>query len=102
MSKEYTLLTAMKEEVNLLIELRENAKKDKNKLLAGMYYNQIDSLSRIIRRYENGNDYSLGVVKGEVKIICKQTTRHLEREYPSVAKAKENLDTLVALTKGSK
>ena len=57
-------------------------------------------LDRILNRYEKGYEYYMGMHEGMPRLKHRQTTRHLEREYPSVAKAKQNLDTVVDLTKG--
>jgi hypothetical protein len=43
----------------------------------------------------------MGINKeGNPQLKYRQGTRHLEREYPSVARAKRNLDVVVDLTKG--
>jgi len=96
----YTLLDAMREEVKFLHELQTNCEKTNRGLLAAQYREQNRMLSRILNRFENGKDYYLGVKDGETMIMQRQTTRHLEREYPAVATAKRNLDTVVDLTKG--
>jgi len=96
----YTLLDAMREEIDTLKELESVYKKDKN-LLTGVVASQHRSLQRVVNRFEKGYEYYWGVSKeGEPQLKYRQGTRHLEREYPSVARAKQNLDTVVDLTKG--
>lgn len=96
----YTLLDAMREEIDALKELESVYKKDKN-LLTGIVAAQRRSLQRIVNRFEKGYEYYWGVSKeGGPLLNYRQGTRHLEREYPAVAKAKRNLDIVVDLTKG--
>ena len=97
----YTLLDAMHEEIDTLKELETVVEKEKKFLLAADYRGQHRSLQRILNRFEKGHEYYMGINKdGDPQLQYRQTTRHLEREYPSVAKAKQNLDTVVNLTKG--
>ena len=96
----YTLLDAMREEINTLKELESVYKKDKN-LLTGIVASQRRSLQRVVNRFEKGYEYYWGVDKeGEPQLQSRQGTRHIEREYPSIARAKQNLDIVVDLTKG--
>ena len=108
--KPFTLLEAIREEAELLDQrikhYEELRKKDENALSLRDII-QMDTWTsirashlRILDRYENGTEISLGIVNGKTTLIKKSTTRHLERDYPSVAKAKRNLDTLVGLTNG--
>lgn len=101
MTEVYTLLDAMREEIDFLTELKKLSDKDDKFLLSAHYREQRDSLRRIVNRFEKGKEYYLGVKDGETYIMNRQGTRHLEREYPSVAKAKQNLNTIVNLTKGN-
>ena len=97
----YTLLDAMREEIGLLKELEAIYDKEEKWLLKGEMTNQRRSLERIVKRFEKGYEYYMGINKeGALQLKYRQTTRHLEREYPAVAKAKRNLDTVVDLTKG--
>ena len=97
----YTLLDAMREEIETLKELEAVFEKDKKWILVAAYKAQHRSLQRIVDRFEKGHEYYMGINKeGNPQLKLRQTTRHLEREYPSVAKAKRNLDTVVDLTKG--
>jgi hypothetical protein len=98
--KPYTLLDALREEIDTLTELESIYRKDKN-LLTGAISAQRRSLQRIVNRYEKGHEYFWGVTKeGDPQLQYRQGTRHLEREYPAVANAKRNLNTLVSITKG--
>ena len=96
----YTLLDAMREEIDTLKELETVYEKREKWLAAGNYRNQHRSLQRIVNRFEKGYEYYMGVHEGEPQLKYRQGTRHLEREYPAVAKAKRNLDTVTDLAKG--
>lgn len=97
----YTLLDAIREEIDTLKELEAVYRKEES-LLTGIVLSQRRSLQRIVNRFENGHEYYIGVnSEGNTLLKYRQTTRHLEREYPAVAKAKQNLDTIVSLTKGN-
>jgi hypothetical protein len=98
--KPYSLIDAIQEEVDLLEELQKYHKQNDFKILAAMFREQKSSLERIVDRYNNGKEYLLTVKNGKTVLDTRQTTRHLEREYPSVAKAKQNLNTVVGLTGG--
>lgn len=104
MDKEtYTLLDSIRDEIETLKELEVVYKKEEFDILKGISYQTRLSLQRILNRYEKGHEYYMGVDKnGDPQLKVRQTTRHLEREYPAVSKAKHNLDTLVNLTKGTK
>lgn len=99
--KPYSVVDAIQDEVELLEELQKLHESKDLKLLAVMYREQKFSLKRIANRYSNGKEYFLTVKNGKTVLDKRQTTRHLERDYPSVAKSKQNLDTVVAVTKGS-
>lgn len=97
----YTLLDAMREEIDTLKALEVVYEKDRSPILRTAVAAQYRSLQRVLNRFEKGYEYYMGVDKeGNPQLQYRQGTRHLEREYPSVAKAKRNLDTLVDLTKG--
>ena len=96
----YSLLDAMREEIDTLKELELVYRKDNN-LLAGITASQRRSLQRIVNRFEKGYEYSMGINKeGDLQLKYRQGTRHLEREYPAVANAKRNLDTVTNIVKG--
>ena len=97
----YTLLDAMREEIDTLKEIETICEKQKKLLLASSYKIQSRSLQRIVNRFEKGHEYYMGIDKeGDPQLKYRQGTRHLEREYPSVAKAKRNLDIVTDLVKG--
>ena len=98
----YTLLDAMREEIGLLKELEAIYNKEEKWLLKGEMANQRKSLERIVKRFEKGYEYYMGVHEGKPQLKYRQGTRHLEREYPAVAKAKRNLDIVTDLVKGDK
>ena len=100
LNETYTLLDAMREEIDFLSELKKLSDKEEKFLLSASYANQRNSLKRIVNRFENGKEYYLGVKDGETYVMNRQTTRHLEREYPAVAKAKQNLDLVTDIVKG--
>ena len=89
----YTVLDAMKDEVELL---REQAKVEEKegRIIAVSILRQIAmSHQRIINRVEKGLDYSLEIVDGEIKRVGKQSNRKtLEEEYPALQKAAEQYD----------
>jgi len=86
----YTVLDAMKDEVELL---REEAKVEEkeDRIIAVAILRQIAaSHQRIINRVEKGLDYSLEIVDGEIKRVSKQSNRKtLEEEYPALKNAAE-------------
>jgi len=98
--KPYLLIDAIQEESDLLKEIEIYYNNKDKSLLSAITREQRFSLERIINRYNNGKEYSLTVRNGKTVLDSRQTTRHLEREFPSVAKAKQNLDTVVGLTGG--
>jgi hypothetical protein len=103
LNEPYTLLDAMREEIDTLTEMETICEKQKKLLLASSYRNQKRSLQRIVNRFEKGHEYYMGIDKeGDPQLKYRQGTRHLEREYPSVAKAKRNLDIVTDLVKGDK
>lgn len=99
----YTLLDAMRDEVDTLKELETVYQKQKKGFVLTGVATQRRSIERILNRYEKGHEYYMGINKqGNPQLQYRQGTRHLEREYPGVAQAKQNLDTVVELTKGNK
>ena len=98
----YTLLDAMREEIDTLKELETVYEKQKKWFNRADMIAQRRSLERILNRFEKGYEYYMGVHEGEPQLKMRQGTRHLEREYPAVAKAKRNLDIVTNLVKGDK
>ena len=92
----YTLLDAIREEIDTLTEMETICEKQNKLLLVNSYRNQKRSLQRILNRFEKGYEYYMGIDKeGDPQLKYRQTTRHLEREYPEIAEAKQNLDDIV-------
>ena len=89
----YTILDAMKDEVNFLREMAKVEEKA-DRIIAVAILRQIAvSHQRIINRVEKGLDYSLEIVDGEIKSVNKKSDRRtLEEEYPALKKAAENYD----------
>lgn len=93
---EYMLLHALKDELALATDIYNAHVAEYGTELAGSTYRiayevQMESLKRIIKRYEDGIEYTLD----GLNIRTKQTTKHLEREFPEVAEAVENLNRVV-------
>jgi hypothetical protein len=86
----YTVLDAMKDEVELLREQAKVEEKE-DRIIAVAILRQIAmSHQRIINRIEKGLDYSLEIVDGEIKRVSKQSNRKtLEEEYPALKNAAE-------------
>ena len=92
----YTLLDAMREEIDTLKELATIYEKREKFLLVNTYKIQERSLQRIVNRFEKGYEYYMGINKeGDPQMQYRQGTQHLEREYPEIAEAKQNLDDTV-------
>jgi len=105
----YTILDAISEETELLDQYikyyDELQKKDKDALSLrdiiqrDTWRSQRLSYIRIVERFDKGFEYSLGMKDGKLTLVKTQTTRHLEREYPEIAEAKANLDSVVQSAK---
>lgn len=105
----YTLLDAIREEADLLDQYikyyDELQKKDSDALSLrdiiqrDTWRSQRLSYIRIAERFEKGFEYSLIMKDGKTTLNKTQTTRHLEREYPEIAEAKANLDSVVQSAK---
>ena len=95
----YSLLDAIRDEIKTLKELEEIYNKDDKWILKAIVVGQKRTLDRILNRYEKGHEYYMGVKDGQPQLMYRQTTRHLERDFPAVARAKQNLDTVVSLVK---
>jgi len=96
----YTLLEAIRDERDTLLELKKTYEELDKRLLAASVRDSARMLDRILNRYEKGYEYYMGIDEGQPRLKHRQTTRHLEREYPAVAKAKRNLDIVTDLVKG--
>ena len=89
----YTILDAMKDEVELLREQAKVEEKEGRIIAVAILRQMAMSHQRIIKRVERGLDYSLEIVDGEIKRVSKQSDRKtLEQEYPALKKAAEQYD----------
>jgi hypothetical protein len=101
MTDSYTLLDAIREERDLLEEMEKTYREQEKRLLAADCRDNARMLGRILNRFEKGYEYYMGMKEGKPQLYYNQGTRHLEREYPAVAKAKQNFNTVVTLTQGN-
>lgn len=86
----YTVLDAMKDEVELLREQAKVEEKAERIIAVAILRQLAMSHQRIINRVEKGLDYSLEIVDGEIKRVSKQSDRKtLEEEYPALKNAAE-------------
>jgi hypothetical protein len=99
MNKTYDLFDAIRDEIAILEELEKLYETQEKGLLKLVVTGQRRSLTRILSRYEKGHEYYIGVVNGQPQLMYRQTTRHLERNFPAVARAKNNLDIVVDIVK---
>lgn len=100
MSDTYTLVDAMREEVDTLKELETIYEKEEKFLLASDYRVQRRSLERILNRFEKGHEYYMGIDKeGNPQLKYRQTDKHLVREYPALQAAKENYEIVKEMVK---
>jgi hypothetical protein len=95
----YSLLDSIQDEIATLKELEQTYKKNDKWILEAVVVGQYRSLQRIVNQYEKGHEYYMGAKDGEPRLMYRSTTRHLERDFPAVARAKQNLDTIVSLVK---
>lgn len=94
----YTLLDAIHEEIDLLKEIEAYHRSQDKGLIRAVVVEELHvTLSRILRRYEEGREYYLTVKGGKTKLDWRQTNRHLVRQYPAVAAAQQSLGTLESL-----
>ena len=86
----YTVLDAMKDEVNFLREMAKVEEKEDRFIAVAILRQIAMSHQRIINRVEKGLDYSLEIVDGEIKSVNKKSNRKtLEEEYPALKNAAE-------------
>ena len=68
-------------------------KKNDKFIIEAVYRAIANSHQRILNRVNNGLDYSLEIVNGEIERVAKKSDRKtLEQEYPALKKAAENYD----------
>ncbi len=100
MSEPYTIIDAMREEVDTLKELETIYEKEEKFLLLSDYQRQRRSLERILNRFEKGYEYYMGINnEGNAQLKYRQTDKHLLREYPALREAKENYDIVKEIVK---
>lgn len=88
----YTVIDAIKDEIDFLGVLEKVEENSKHTITAAIIGQQQASLRRILRRFDSGYDYSMGIdpSNGKPCIKYKKTDRKtLEQEYPSLKKAAE-------------
>ena len=89
----YTITDAMQDELEFLREMADVEKKDDKFIIEAVYRAIANSHQRILNRVNNGLDYSLEIVNGEIERVAKKSDRKtLEQEYPALRKAAENYD----------
>jgi len=97
----YTILDAMKDEVNLLIGLEKEADRCGYTITSAIYREQCSSLRRVYSRVVKGIDYTVTTDKSDpisYSISATQSSRKtLEEEYPALQKAAEQYDLIKAL-----
>ena len=89
----YTISDAMQDELEFLREMADVEKKNDKFIIEAVYRAIANSHQRILNRVNNGLDYSLEIVNGEIERVAKKSDRKtLEQEYPALKKAAENYD----------
>lgn len=88
----YTIYDAIKDEIEFLKTLEKVEENAKHTITAAIIFQQRVSLNRILRRFDSGYEYSMGIDKdtGQPTIKFDKTDRKtLEQEYPALKKAAE-------------
>lgn len=89
----YTITDAIQDELEFLREMADVEKKSDKFIIEAVYRAIANSHQRILNRVNNGLDYSLEIVNGEIERVAKKSGRKtLEQEYPALKKAAENYD----------
>ena len=89
----YTITDAMQDELEFLREMADVEKKNDKFIIEAIYRAIANSHQRILNRVNNGLDYSLEIVNGDIERVAKKSDRKtLEQEYPALKKAAENYD----------
>lgn len=89
----YTITDAIQDELEFLREMADVEKKNDKFIIEAVYRAIANSHQRILNRVNNGLDYSLEIVNGEIERVAKKSDRKtLEQEYPALKKAAENYD----------
>ena len=88
----------MQDELEFLREMADVEKKRDKFILEAIYRQIANSHQRILNRVNNGLDYSLEIVNGEIERVAKKSNRKtLEQEYPALKKAAEQYDIVEKL-----
>ena len=88
----YTIYDAIKDEIEFLKTLEKVEDNAGHKITSAIIYQQRVSLNRILRRFDSGYDYKMGIDKDNGKPIIeleKTDRKTLEQEYPALKKAAE-------------
>ena len=96
----YTIYDAIKDEVEFLKTLEKVEENAKHTITAAIVNQQRVSLTRILRRFDSGYEYSMGISKDTGKPIIdweKTNRKTLEQEYPALKKAAEQYNLLETL-----
>lgn len=94
----YTIINAIKEEIDFLEELAEVEKKEEHPFAAAICRSQKTSLERILRRVEKGHEFYLGETKGKPALFYRETNRKtLQEEYPVLKKLAEQYELFETL-----
>lgn len=100
----YTIYDAIKDEIEFLETLEKVEKNADHAFAATIACQQRASLRRILRRFDSGYEYSMGINKTDGKpcIEYKKTDRKtLEQEYPALKKAAEQYNLIQNLVDGT-
>ena len=94
----YTITDAIQDELEFLREMADVEKKNDKFIIEAVYRAIANSHQRILNRVNNGLDYSLEIVNGEIERVAKKSDRKtLEQEYPALKKAAEQYDIIEKL-----
>lgn len=93
----YTIYDAIKDEIEFLKTLEKVEKNVGHTIASAIAHQQRASLNRILRRFDSGYEYSMGIDKdtGKPTIEFDKTDRKtLEQEYPALKKAAEQYNLM--------
>jgi hypothetical protein len=94
----YTITDAIQDELEFLREMADVEKKNDKFIIEAVYRAIANSHQRILNRVNNGLDYSLEIVNGEIERVAKKSDRKtLQQEYPALKKAAEQYDIIEKL-----
>ena len=94
----YTIYDAIQDELEFLREMADVEKKNDKFIIEAVYRAIANSHQRILNRVNNGLDYSLEIVNGEIERVAKKSDRKtLEQEYPALKKAAEQYNIIEKL-----